>query len=112
MEIRDRELYKIRNGGEYQTFEAYCKGAWDFTKSYANYLISSNEVMENLTTTVVKPSAERQTRPPGLDFRDREGYDSWAKCVVAEFGQSRQQLYRLLEAAEIENLAIRGGKSQ
>ena len=26
MEIRNNELYKIKNGGEYQTFEAYCKG--------------------------------------------------------------------------------------
>jgi len=30
MEIRDRELYKIKNGGEYETFEAYAEagGIW------------------------------------------------------------------------------------
>lgn len=31
------------------------------------------------------------------------GYSSWRECVVAEFEQSKSQLYRQLEAAEIEH---------
>jgi hypothetical protein len=64
MEIRDKGLYKDVLG--FETFEAYCKDRWDFTKSYANYLVSATTVIENLsemTTIVVKPSTESQTRP-------------------------------------------------
>ena len=64
MEIRDNNYYSDVLG--YETFEAYCRDRWDFTKSYANYLISSTTVINNLsdvTTMVVKPTSERQCRP-------------------------------------------------
>jgi hypothetical protein len=42
-----------------------------------------------------------------LDLYEREGwkalgYESWRECAVAEFGESKSQLYRELEAAKIE----------
>jgi N6-adenosine-specific RNA methylase IME4 len=42
-----------------------------------------------------------------LDFQEREGwkalgYDSWRECVIAEFGQSQSQVYRLLDAAKVD----------
>jgi len=47
----------------FETFEAYCKKRWDYTKTYADYLVSATSVMDNITavtTMVVKPSTERQ----------------------------------------------------
>ena len=83
MGIRDRELYKIKNGGEYGTFEAYCKGVWDFTKSYANYLVSATSVIDNLsetTTMVVKPESERQARPLAK-LEPSQQREAWQKAV-------------------------------
>ncbi|MEP0872454.1 hypothetical protein NDA01_21800 [Trichocoleus desertorum AS-A10] len=47
------------------------------------------------------------TRKLLLDLHEREGwkalgYNSWRECVMAEFGESKSQLYRELEAAKIE----------
>jgi hypothetical protein len=64
LEIRDSRLYRQ----SHNTFEAYCRERWDMTKTRANQLIQSSEVMENLTTIVVKPTHESQVRPlAGLD---------------------------------------------
>lgn len=78
MEIRDKGLYRDVLG--YDTFEAYCKARWDFSKSYANYLISSNVVLENLTTTVVKPESERQLRPLSK-LEPEQQRTAWKKAV-------------------------------
>lgn len=78
MEIRDKGLYRDVLG--YDTFEAYCKSRWDFTKSYANYLISSNAVLENLTTIVVKPQTESQTRPLAK-LQPEQQRTAWQKAV-------------------------------
>jgi hypothetical protein len=78
MEIRDKGLYRDVLG--YDTFEAYCKSRWDFTKSYANYLISSNAVLENLTTIVVKPQTESQTRPLAK-LQPEQQRTAWLKAV-------------------------------
>jgi hypothetical protein len=83
MEIRDRELYKIKNGGSYQTFEQYCRGEWDFTKSYANYLISSTSVIDNISTVatiVVKPATESQARPLAR-LEPQQQREAWQKAV-------------------------------
>jgi len=53
-----------KNGGEYETFEAYCRGG-DFTDRYARHLLASTRALENISTgTIVPPSVpERQARP-------------------------------------------------
>jgi hypothetical protein len=64
MEIRDRGLYKDVLG--FETFEAYCKAKWDFTRMYAHYLIESSRVVENVNyglQYIPVPENERQARP-------------------------------------------------
>jgi len=66
MEIRDNKLYQFKNGGKYETFEAYCKGVWDFKRTYAFYMIESARVVENVhhgEQNIPLPSTERQCRP-------------------------------------------------
>jgi len=81
MEIKERELYKIKNGGEYETFAAYCRGVWDMSKTHANYLIASNEVMDNLTAVAVtKPETERHIRALAK-LGPKEQIEAWQKAV-------------------------------
>jgi hypothetical protein len=54
-EIRDQRLY--REG--FKTFEAYVKARWEFQKSYADKLIGSLEVKQNLGTMVPKSDADK-----------------------------------------------------
>jgi hypothetical protein len=80
MEIRDRELYKIKNGGEYQTFELYCKGVWDFKRTYAFYMIESARVIENVHNCERIPMTESQTRPLARLEPDQQR-EAWQKAV-------------------------------
>jgi len=63
MEIRDKGLYRDVLG--YDTFEAYCKGRWNFQRTYAYHLIASVEVIDDLSSKddIQKPSNQLQTRP-------------------------------------------------
>jgi len=83
MGIRNGELYKVKNGGKYETFEAYCKGVWDFTKSYANYLVAATVVIDNIsemTTNVVKPVTEAQARSLAKLGAAKQ-IEAWQKAV-------------------------------
>jgi hypothetical protein len=81
MEIRDRELYKIRNGGEYATFEAYCKGAWDFSSRNAYHLIDAAMVIENVNNCSQKqPCTESQARPLARLEPDQQR-EAWQRAV-------------------------------
>jgi hypothetical protein len=42
-EIRDRGLYKVREG--YQTFEAYCQGVWRMTSRHSDRLIDFHDTV-------------------------------------------------------------------
>jgi hypothetical protein len=87
MEIRDRELYKIKNGGEYQTFETYCKAVWDMDKRHAYRLMDSSEVVDNLKSDPMGhfPENERQARPLAcLDLEQQEV--AWQKAVATAPG--------------------------
>lgn len=59
MEIRNGRLYRASHG----TFEAYCRERWRFARNYANKMIAAAAVVENLGTTVPKPTTEAQARP-------------------------------------------------
>jgi len=80
MAIRDKRLYLCKNGGKYQTFEAYCRGIWDMGKSNAYYLISASEVEKNLSTMVDKPATERQARPLSK-LEPEQQRQAWQKAV-------------------------------
>jgi hypothetical protein len=63
-EIRDQDLYKLKNGGGYQSFEAYCKGEWDYRKSHAYRLIGSAQIVDVLSPLGdIHPTTETQVRP-------------------------------------------------
>jgi hypothetical protein len=57
MQIRDNKLYRQT----FTTFEGYCKEKWGMNRDYANKLIRSSEVINNLDTTV--SISERALRP-------------------------------------------------
>lgn len=79
MEIRDKGLYRYVLG--YDTFEAYCKTRWDFTGSYARYLMLSAGVMDNIkTVTIVTPATESQTRPLSK-LEPAQQREAWQKAV-------------------------------
>ncbi len=80
MEIRDRELYKVKNGGGYETFEAYCKGAWDMSRPRAYQLIESVEIKNNLSTVVDNTIPERQLRPLAR-LEPSQQREAWQKAV-------------------------------
>lgn len=80
MEIRDNELYKIKNGGVYDTFEAYCKDVWSMTDRYARNLISSTKVINNVRTGTIVPLTESQTRPLARLEPDQQR-EAWQKAV-------------------------------
>lgn len=81
MEIRDRELYKIKNGGDYATFEAYCRGEWDFSRRHAYRFIDSAKVIENVTDrSQTKPENLEQTRPLARLEPEKQKV-AWQKAV-------------------------------
>jgi len=57
-------IYMTVNRDQYATFEEYCKERWDLKRNYANKLIASASVVENLGTIVpIQPANEAQVRP-------------------------------------------------
>ncbi|HOQ43391.1 MAG TPA: hypothetical protein PK178_14620 [Smithellaceae bacterium] len=62
MEIRDRGYY--RDVLVYETFEAYCKDRWDFSRQHAYRFIDSAKVVLNVTDRLQNtPANLEQTRP-------------------------------------------------
>lgn len=81
MEIRNKELYKIKNGGEYQTFEAYCRVVWDFNRAHAYRLMDSAQTIEILSPIGdIKPTTESQTRPLSK-LEPEQQREAWKKAV-------------------------------
>lgn len=81
MTIRDRELYKLKNGGIYNTFEAYCKETWSFTSSRARQIILATERIENIkSVTTVTHITESQTRPLAR-LEPEQQKEAWQKAV-------------------------------
>jgi hypothetical protein len=63
MEIRDKGLYRDVLG--FETFEAYCKARWDFSKRHVYRLIDSANVVDTVKSDPMGhfPDNERQCRP-------------------------------------------------
>ncbi len=81
MAIRDKRLYLCKNGGKYQTFEAYCQGVWDFNSSRARQLIMATEALENVkSVTTVTPVTESQARPLSK-LEPEQQRQAWQKAV-------------------------------
>ncbi|HXI19415.1 MAG TPA: site-specific DNA-methyltransferase [Chloroflexota bacterium] len=87
--IRDRGLYRKRKGGQYDTFEDYCRERWKFTRQYAYNLMDAAKVAGILSTAVDKPpTAEWQARPlaPLLRTQPEAIPEAWeeAQAIAAE----------------------------
>jgi hypothetical protein len=109
MEIRDKELYKIKNGGEYGTFEAYCRAVWDFTRIRAYQLIESVAVRENLLTQVnIEPKSEKQIRPL-VKLKADQQREAWQKAVdTAPDGKvTASHVYKIVKEMSESNKTIR-----
>lgn len=78
MEIRDKGLYRDVLG--YDTFEAYCKGRWDFSRQRAYQLIDSVTVKNNLSTPVDIQITEYQIRPLAR-LEPEQQRTAWQKAV-------------------------------
>jgi hypothetical protein len=78
MEIRDKRLYKDVLG--FETFEAYCKARWDFSRQRAYQLIESVTVKNNLSTGVDIQLTEYQIRPLAR-LEPEQQREAWAKAV-------------------------------
>jgi hypothetical protein len=78
MEIRDKKLYK--DVLRFDTFQAYCKERWDFTRRYAYLLIDSSAVIENVNNCSQKPITESQARPLTKLQPDQQR-EAWQKAV-------------------------------
>lgn len=79
-EIKNRELYKISKGCEYKTFEAYCRGVWDFSRRNAYYLIDAAAVIENVNNCSQKPTTESQARPL-TKLEPEKQREAWQKVI-------------------------------
>lgn len=76
---RDRGYYKDVLG--FETFEAYCKAKWDFSRIRAFQLIQSAEIRENVLTIVnIAPATESQTRPLAR-LEPQQQREAWQKVV-------------------------------
>jgi hypothetical protein len=49
-------LYRLKDGGRYRTFEAYCKGAWGLSKGEASRLIDEADTFA-LISSICKEKA-------------------------------------------------------
>jgi hypothetical protein len=86
-EIRELRLYKE----SHNTFDAYCQDKWSMKKDYANKMIGSSEVIDNLNTIVsVLPITESQVRP--LTKLDPEQQQQAWQEVVKESNETHEPI--------------------
>jgi hypothetical protein len=79
MEIRDRGFYRDVLG--FETFEAYCKDRWDFSRSYAYRLMDSANVIEIVSPIGdIKPTTESQCRAL-IRLEPQQQREAWQRAV-------------------------------
>lgn len=94
-EIGD-SLTKIRvnkyyhKGLRFETFEEYCKKRWDFASRYAERLIASVKVIENMRPIGRIPETESQVRPLAHLTADQQ-LIAWQKAVSTGIGWASRQ---------------------
>jgi hypothetical protein len=43
-EVRDERLYRVKNGGAFETFEEYCRAVWGMGQRHPHRLIEAYEI--------------------------------------------------------------------
>jgi hypothetical protein len=114
--IREKRLYKVKG---YDTFEAYCRKEWRITRQYANRLILTFRVEQELETTVSKPvlenpnqakrfseldpdaqAAVKQSIANGASFDDAIGQVTKKPSDIMKARQYANKLCQLLDQTE------------
>lgn len=80
--IRDMRLYR----SEFKTFEEYCQDRWGFQRHYANRLIASAKVVEDLVPTGTKPESERVAREVAKAPEDKR-QEVWQQAIERSGGK-------------------------
>ncbi len=80
LQIKQEKLY-LR---DYESFPEYCHGRWGFEKNYANKLIASAKVVDNIigagTTVPTLPTTESQARPLAAVPPEQQA-EAWQEVV-------------------------------
>lgn len=76
VKIRESRLYR----DDYLNFNDYCMSRWNFTRRYADNLIASSSVVDNLSEENVTPVNEAQTRPLA-NFNPADQKKIWRNAV-------------------------------
>ena len=107
VEIKKSGLYRV-----YNSFEEYCRERWGMGRNYANKLIASTVLLENLGTIVPKPETEGQTRAlsslPAEEQRGSSGKRRWTRPRITSppedtSPKSSRKLITWEEAAEFRS---------
>jgi len=93
-EIRDSRYYQVTH----DTFEGFCRDRWGMTKRYANYLVASSEVVDNLGTNVPTPKTEAVARPL-VKLNPDQQREAWAKAIqtAPEGGVTARHVYKIVK---------------
>ena len=96
-EIRERKLYRQTHS----TFEDYCRGKWEMSRSRAHRLIDAARTVEVLPTGN-KPTSERQVRPL-ISIKDPERQrETWDRAVERAEKEGKPVSSRHVEEARAE----------
>lgn len=81
-EIRDDKLYHVDRGGEFETFDAYCKSRWGWERTYVHYITNSAEAVDNVHHgELPRPDNERQARELLRLETPAEQKSAWKEAV-------------------------------
>ncbi len=81
-DVRDNRLYKPENGGQYGTFEDYCRERWGFSRVHGHRLIVGAEIALALPAgNNAAPTSERQLRPLATIPETEERRLAWEEAV-------------------------------
>lgn len=84
VEIRDRRLYRLTH----DTFEAYCRERWDFSRIHAHRFIEAADIVGVLPIGNSRPSNESQARALAPLKDDPEQMaEAWEEAIVETNGK-------------------------
>lgn len=101
-EIRDKRLYKI----EFANFETYLRKRWGLSRTYANHMISAQQIRDELTAiAVILPTTESQVRPLSKLKSKEKRAEAWDMAVeAAQNGDKQRQPTAAIVQAAVEEL--------